>query len=82
MLPWYVQEYKPKTTTINFEAAKEILMTTEKPWIENRRFDRVKNMIACKLYMKNEDIPENKEIFVDGFKQNKKDKNDNFILKG
>ena len=30
--------------------------------------------------MKNKDIPENKEIFVHGFKHNKTDKVDNYIL--
>ena len=36
MLPMYLGEYKPKTSTINFEAVKEVLLTAEKPMIENR----------------------------------------------
>ena len=41
--------------------------------IENRPFERKNNMIACKMYGKNEGIPENKEILVYGFKHIKSD---------
>ena len=39
-------------------------------------------MITCKSYIEYEDIPENKEIFVYGFKHVKTDKFDNYILIG
>ena len=39
-------------------------------------------MIACNSYKKKEEIPENKEIFLYGFKNIKKDKVDNYILIG
>ena len=77
MLPWYVGEYKPKTSIANFEAAKEVLITAEKPMIKKRRFERIKNMMEAKSCMKNEDVPEYKEIFVYGFKQIEQDKIDN-----
>ena len=38
--------------------------------------------MECKSYMKNEDNPENKQIFIYGFKHNKTDKVDNYILFG
>ena len=34
-------------------------------------------MIACVLYLENDDIPGNKDIFIYGLKHNKKDKVDN-----
>ena len=69
ILPWYVGEYKPKTSITDFEAAKEVLLTSEKSMIGNRRFERINKLISCKSYIKSEDVPENKEIFVYGFKQ-------------
>ena len=36
-------------------------------------------MMECKSYLKNEDIPENKETFVYGLKHTKTDKIDNYI---
>ena len=39
-------------------------------------------MMDCKSYTKNEDIPENKEIFVYSFKHVKMDKVNNYILIG
>ena len=38
--------------------------------------------MECKSYMKNKDVPENKEIFFYGFKHIKTDKIDNYILIG
>ena len=47
------------------------------------RFERIINkMMDFKLYTKNEDIPENKEIFVYSFKHVKTDKVNNYILIG
>ena len=37
-------------------------------------------MMDCKSYTKNEDIPENKEIFIYSFKHVKTDKVNNYIL--
>ena len=48
--------------------------------VVKRRFERIYNMMECKSYMKNEDIPENKEIFVYGFKHIKTDKVNNYLL--
>ena len=82
MLPWYVGEYKTKTSTINYEAAKEVLSIAEKLMIEKRPFERINIMIACISYIKNEVVPGNKEIFVYGFKNIKTDKIENHILIG
>ena len=38
--------------------------------------------MECKSYMRNEDIPENKEIFIHGFKHIKTDKTDKYVLIG
>ena len=38
--------------------------------------------MECKPYMKNDDIPDNKEMFVYGFKHIKTDKIDNCVLIG
>ena len=39
-------------------------------------------MMECKSYIKHEEIPENKEIFVNAFKHFKTEKIDNYILIG
>ena len=49
---------------------------------ENRRFEKVNNRKACKLYMKHKDVPETKKILLHGFKHVKRDKVDNSILIG
>ena len=82
MLPYYTGEFEDKRNNIDSESAKEASRTVEKPMIDKRRFERENGMITCKFYMKNEDIPENKEIFVYGFRHIKADKVDNFILFG
>ena len=64
ILPSYVEEYEPKTSSNTFEAAKEVLITHGLPMVENRRFESTNIMIACKLYMKRENEPENKEVCV------------------
>ena len=48
--------------------------------LENRRFQRINDMITCKSYMKYEDNLENQEIFINGFKHIKTDKIVNYIL--
>ena len=83
MLPHYEGIYEPKHIKIDFESAKEILMKEDCKMTVRRRFERIYNMMMdCKSYTKNEDIPENKEIFVYSFKHVKTDKVDNYILIG
>ena len=48
--------------------------------IKQRRFERIRNMMDYKLYTKNENIPENKEIFIYSLKPVETDKVDNYIL--
>ena len=51
--------------------------------VVKRRFERTYNkMMDCKSYIKNDDISENKEIFVYGFKRVKTDKVDTYFLIG
>ena len=81
MLPWYLRDYTPRTSVIPFQTAKEVLMIAEKETIDERRSERLSNMIAHKSYLKHEDVPENKEIFVYGVKHIKTDKIDKFFLR-
>ena len=80
MLPYYVGKYEPKQNNIDFESAKDILMKEDDKMVVKRRFERIGNMMKYKSYTKNEDIPENKEIFVYSFKHVKTDKVNNYIL--
>ena len=58
-------------------------MKEDDEMIVKRRFERKFNMMLdCKSYTKNEDIPEDKEIFVYSFKHVNTDKVDNYILIG
>ena len=83
MLHYYEGKYETRQNTIEFESAKEILMKEDYKMVVQRRLERVFNMMMdCKSYTKNEDIPENKEIFVYSFKHVKTDKVDNYILIG
>ena len=82
MLPCYVGKYDPKQNNIDFDSAKEVLMKEDNKMIVKRRFERIYNMMDHKSYTKNEDIPENKEIIVYGYKHIKTDKIDNYILIG
>ena len=82
MLPYYEGVYEPKQNNIDFESAREILMKEDYKMIVKRRFERTNDMITYKSYIKYEDIPENKEIFIYGFKHIKTDKIDNYILIG
>ena len=63
MLPHYEGKHEYRQNNFDFESAKEVLMSSEKPMIEKRRFERINDMIACKSCIKYEDVPENKEIF-------------------
>ena len=80
MLPHY--EYKLEQNNIDFESVRKISMKKDYKMVVKRRFERIYNMTVCKSYMKNEDTPEKKEIFIYGFKYNKTDKIDNYILFG
>ena len=82
MLPYYEGVYEPKQNNIDFESAREILMKQYYKMIVKRRFERINDMITYKSYIKYEDIPENKEIFIYGFKHIKTDKIDNYVLIG
>ena len=82
MLPHCEGEYKPTQNNIDFESAREIFMKAHYEMVVERRFERIDNMMECKSYIKNEEIPENKEIFIYGFKHIKTDKIDQFILIG
>ena len=82
MLPHYESVYKLKQNIIDFEYARENLMKEDYKMVVKRRFQRIYNMMECKSYMKNEDIPENKEIFVFGFKHSQTDKIDNYVIIG
>ena len=82
MLPDFIDEYEPKQNNIHFEYAREILMKEDDEMVLKSRFDRIYNMIECESYLKNEDVPDIKEIFVHGFKHNKRDEIDNFISIG
>ena len=48
--------------------------------VVKRRFERINSMITCISYIKYEDLPEKKKMFVYGFKDIKLDKVDIFIL--
>ena len=77
-----MSEYEPKQKHIDFESATEILIKEDGKMIMKRCFERIYEMIECKSYMKNEDVPENKEIFIYGFKYIKTDKIDTYFLIG
>ena len=83
MLPHYEGKNEPRHINIDFESAKEILMKEDYKMIKQRRFERIYNMMSdFKTYIKYEDIPENKEIFIYSFKPVKTDKVDIYILIG
>ena len=82
MLPCYEGKYKPKQKNFDFESAKKILMEADKKMIKQRRCERIYNAKESKSYTKYEDISENKETFIYGFKHVKTDKIDNHILIG
>ena len=82
MLPYYIGEYEPKQDDIDFEPAGEILTREDDKTFVKRRFDGIYNVTDCKSYTKNEDLPDNKEIFIFGFKHIKTGKNYNLVLFG
>ena len=64
MLPCYEGKCEPKQNNIDFESARKILMEEKDKMVLKRRFERMNNMMACKSYTKDEDVPKNKEIFL------------------
>ena len=83
MLPYYEGVYELTQNIIEFVSAEEILMKEDYKMVAQRRLERVfKMMMDCKSYTKNEDIPENKEIFLYAFKHVKTEKVDNYTLIG
>ena len=80
MLPHYEGKYEPRHINIDFKSAKDILMKEDDKMVVKRRFERIRNMMDYKSYIKYEDIPENKEIFIYSFKPVKTDKVENYIL--
>ena len=82
MLPHYEGNYESRQNNIEFESAKEILMEACKKMVRKRRFERIYNAIEAMTYTKYEDIPENREIFIYGFKHVKTNKVNNYILIG
>ena len=80
MLPHYVGKYEHEQNNINFDSAKDILMKEDK-MVVKRRFERIYNMMLdFKSYIKYEDLPENKEIFIYSFKPVQTNKVENYIL--
>ena len=80
MLPHYEGVYEPKQNNIDFETAKNSFLGENNKMIVKRRFEGIRYMMDYKLYTKNEDLPENKEIFIYSFKHVKTDKVNNYIL--
>ena len=64
MLPQNEGKFEPTENNIDFESAREIFMKEDDKMVVKRRFERINNMMECESYIKNDDIPENKEIFL------------------
>ena len=82
MLPFYESVFEPRQNNIDFESAREILLKKDYKMVLKRRFEGVYNMMHCLSYMKNEEIPENEEVFVYAFKHVKTDKVNIYTLIG
>ena len=82
MLPGYVNENIPRQNNNDFESAWKILMKQDDEMVMKRRFEMINYKMDVNFYSKNEKIPENKEIFIYGFKHNGAKKVDNYILIG
>ena len=50
--------------------------------VEKRRIERINDMITCKSYKKYGNLPENKGIFINGFKHVETHRIDNYVLIG
>ena len=82
MIPYYESKNKPKQSIVDLEAAREILMKEDYKMDDKRRLERLYNMMQCKSYIRNDKIPENKEIFVYAFKNIKTEKIGTYTLIG
>ena len=82
LLSYYEGKYEPRQDNIDFESTKEVSLSAEKPMIEKSRFEKTYDMIACKSYIKYEDIPEKKRDTFYGFNTLKQKKIDKYILVG
>ena len=82
MLPHFEGEYEAKQNNIDFESLKEKFMEADKKMLLERRIERRNKAADSLSYTKYEDIPQNKEKFVCGFKHIRTDKVDNFRLIG
>ena len=78
----YEGKYEYRQNIFNFASAREILMKEDNKKVVKRRFERKYNAIETMTYTRYEDIPENKEIFVYGFKHFETDKINNYALIG
>ena len=79
---YYSGECEPEQNINHSEIARETLMKEDDKMVPKRRFEWIYNIMECKTYMKNEVIPEKKEIIVYGNKHIKTDKTDSFVLIG
>ena len=75
-------QYEPRQNNIDLESARETLMKEDDKMVAKRRFESRKNLMEVNSNPKNEETPENEEIFIYGFTHNKRDIIDNFILIG
>ena len=82
LLPYFDGKYETKQNKSAFESVRKDLMKEDGKMVLTRRFERIYKMMDCKSYTKIEDNPENKEIFIYGFKNIKTDKFDTYILIG
>ena len=76
-LLYYIGEYEHRENITDFEAARDFLIKTDEKIVEKRQFERLYNMIQSLTYMKHEEVPENKETIIYGFKHIKTDEIDN-----
>ena len=80
MLPYYIGEYEPKQNNLAFESAREIFVKKDDKMVMKRRYEMIYNMVEINSYTKDEEFPENEEIFAFGFQHGNTDKIDNYIL--
>ena len=82
MVSYCEGKYEPKQNDFDFDSTRKILMKEKDKMVVKRRFERINDMITCKLYINYENNPENKEISIYGFKHIKTDKIDKYFLIG
>ena len=77
----YEGKYEPRQNNVDFESAREIVINEGYKMFVKTRIEWIYNLMERKSYIKNEDIPQNKE-FIYAFKHVKTDEVDNKILIG